>query len=282
VQIYNKTLTANQVASIFRTGNLGKSGLVLYLPLWGSASPEPDLSGNVLNATVTGATLVNHCPCGRIVPGRVSSSASWPQWRERFDGDSITAGQGLSDPNTWFPAVAVAGTISGTSGGLNVNYVNYGINGQTVATMLSNVNTKIVGSGASPHFGKDVVIMMGGINDLAGGDSAATIEANIVAYGQAVRAGGYKFVANTILPCQSTACNAVSDLETKRQAINTYIRANLSTFADALADGAANSQIGPFAAALDLTYYQSDHVHPTVTGASILGGIVSTAILSLP
>jgi hypothetical protein len=34
-----------------------------YFPLWGAASPEPDLSGNKLNGTLTGTTAANHAPC---------------------------------------------------------------------------------------------------------------------------------------------------------------------------------------------------------------------------
>jgi hypothetical protein len=37
---------------------------VAYFPLWGANSPEPDLSGNVLNGTLTGPpTAAAHAPC---------------------------------------------------------------------------------------------------------------------------------------------------------------------------------------------------------------------------
>jgi hypothetical protein len=35
-----------------------------YWPLWGVASPEPDLSGNANHGTVTGATAADHAPVG--------------------------------------------------------------------------------------------------------------------------------------------------------------------------------------------------------------------------
>jgi hypothetical protein len=45
----------------------------LYMPLWGLASPEPDLSGAGLNGVVTGATLADHnIPVARYVPTPMS------------------------------------------------------------------------------------------------------------------------------------------------------------------------------------------------------------------
>ena len=44
-----------------------RNSLVLYWPLWGVSSPEPDLGGN-RNGTVTGATLADHAPVGRYAP----------------------------------------------------------------------------------------------------------------------------------------------------------------------------------------------------------------------
>jgi hypothetical protein len=34
-----------------------------FWPLWGAASPEPDLSGNHFMGTLTGTGVANHCPC---------------------------------------------------------------------------------------------------------------------------------------------------------------------------------------------------------------------------
>jgi hypothetical protein len=34
-----------------------------FWPLWGAASPEPDLSGNHFMGTLSGTTVANHCPC---------------------------------------------------------------------------------------------------------------------------------------------------------------------------------------------------------------------------
>jgi hypothetical protein len=41
-----------------------RTSLIGYFPLYGAGSPEPDLSGNKNNGTLTGTTVAPHCPCG--------------------------------------------------------------------------------------------------------------------------------------------------------------------------------------------------------------------------
>ena len=43
-----------------------------YSPIWGVASPEPDLSGNGNNGTVVGTVLADHAPVGRYTPSRLA------------------------------------------------------------------------------------------------------------------------------------------------------------------------------------------------------------------
>ena len=42
-----------------------RTSLVAYYPLYGAASPEPDLSGGRNGGTVTNTTVTPHIPCGR-------------------------------------------------------------------------------------------------------------------------------------------------------------------------------------------------------------------------
>jgi hypothetical protein len=67
VALYNVKLTLNELISL-QFGEIITAGLIGYWPLWGVASPEPDLSGNVNSGTVTGALLGNHAPLGRYTP----------------------------------------------------------------------------------------------------------------------------------------------------------------------------------------------------------------------
>jgi len=67
--VWNAALTADQINTLvwmcpgspkFFPRPVG------YWPLWGAASPEPDQSGNVINATVTGTAVDVHPPCRRF------------------------------------------------------------------------------------------------------------------------------------------------------------------------------------------------------------------------
>ena len=75
--IWNKDIgNANMERLIKAYGNYARyhdrSAVVLDMPLWGVADPEPDLSGNGNNGTVTGAVLADHAPVGRYTPSRLA------------------------------------------------------------------------------------------------------------------------------------------------------------------------------------------------------------------
>jgi hypothetical protein len=67
VGVWNSTLSAGEATALDRGVipiKIRRANLVGYFPLWASASPEPDLSGNKDNLAVSGATVAPHCPCG--------------------------------------------------------------------------------------------------------------------------------------------------------------------------------------------------------------------------
>ena len=65
VAVWNVPLTLNEVVTLATVcpDSVRRTSLVAYYPLYGAASPEPDLSGGVNNGTVTGTTVANHAPC---------------------------------------------------------------------------------------------------------------------------------------------------------------------------------------------------------------------------
>lgn len=71
--IWSVILTANEIASLAKGASPATirtaSVRPLYAPVWGVASPEPDVSGDATNnnCTVTGAVLANHSPTGPVV-----------------------------------------------------------------------------------------------------------------------------------------------------------------------------------------------------------------------
>ena len=67
VGIWTVTLSAAEVLALSKgvsPRRIRPDSLIGYWPLYGVASPEPDLSGSVQNGTVTAATLADHAPVG--------------------------------------------------------------------------------------------------------------------------------------------------------------------------------------------------------------------------
>lgn len=65
VGIWNAALKQVEITALAKgipPNRVRRTKLVGYWPLYGVASPEPDLSGNVQNGVKTNATPVTHCP----------------------------------------------------------------------------------------------------------------------------------------------------------------------------------------------------------------------------
>jgi hypothetical protein len=71
IGVWNTVLTNNEIKSL-ATGILPyqvrPASLVGYWPLWGLTSPEPDLSGNAHNGTLTGTSYATHAPVSLFLP----------------------------------------------------------------------------------------------------------------------------------------------------------------------------------------------------------------------
>ena len=69
VGIWNDILNSSEIAALeagVSPNRIRRSALAGYFPLYGAHSPEPDYSGNKDNGTLTGTTVVPHCPCGFV------------------------------------------------------------------------------------------------------------------------------------------------------------------------------------------------------------------------
>ncbi len=193
-----------------------------------------------------------------------------------FDGDSMTFGTGagpvgLAGPsNATYPRLAADGITGAT-------VYNFGVGGQTVLAMTTDAAAQIDVLYDSSRL--SIVAVFGGTNDLVNGAaSAATVYSRIVTYCQARRAAGWKVVVGTILPRSSA--NAGAAFEADRQTVNTSIRTNWATFADALADVGADATIGAAGAETNTAYY-SDAIHPTTLGYEIVASYFRTAFTAL-
>jgi lysophospholipase L1-like esterase len=187
-----------------------------------------------------------------------------------FDGDSLTSGIGSTTGND-YPSQSVT---------LMANWLctkqNFGVGGQTSTQMAADAAAQIDVLLPSGHT-DNIVVCWGGINDLSSGDSAATVEGRVQTYCAGRRAAGYKVVVGTII----AAGSVTGAKETARQETNTWIRANWSNFADALADFANDSHFDALADCSNGTYYNVDTVHLTDTGYGIIAGLAHTAIDAL-
>lgn len=185
------------------------------------------------------------------------------------EGDSITWGYGIS-PGSKYPQQLQ--TALGTS----YLVLNSAANSKHIDSSGTNDAVdeadRIDGcyDAARPA---NILVVWLGTNDINTGDSGSTAYTQLVSYCQARQAAGWQVVVCTMLP--RGAGN-----ETARTTFNTSIRTDWATFADALADIAADTTIGDLGDESNATYY-SDSVHLTAAGATIAMGYVETAVRSL-
>jgi lysophospholipase L1-like esterase len=191
------------------------------------------------------------------------------------DGDSITAGDGLSAGNK-YPEQLQA--ILGNAWQVD----NVGVSGQTLDNMqTTRTDVDSLYSGSNAY---NVNVCFGGTNDIYFNASAATTETRVQAYCAASRSTGFKVVVCTLLPrgdfpgTSTLPADAETNHETRRLAFNTWLRANWSTFADALCDLAADARLGDDGDEDDTTYYQGDKVHPNSVGAAKIAERVAAAV----
>lgn len=132
-----------------------------------------------------------------------------------------------------------------------------------------------------PDAATNVLVVNCGSNDIAADQRNATGEqaaADLAAYCADRQTAGWTVVVTTVLPRTSTGVGA--NYETRRTTLNTAIRADWATYADALADTAADTTIGDATDSDNTTYY-SDKVHLTFAGRHIAGPIIAAAIESV-
>jgi lysophospholipase L1-like esterase len=188
-----------------------------------------------------------------------------------FDGCSLVADGGLS-PADGMPAQVMTLLPAG------LDMKNLGVGGQTTQMMAADAATQVdpLYSASRPA---SILVCWEGTNDLVYGTSppydARQAYLHLAAYCRARQRAGFRVVICTVLPRgQSSTFSAA------RNALNAELRAHWKSFADGLADVAANKTIGPAGAEADLTYYR-DTVHLTAAGYAIVAGVVAAAVRPL-
>lgn len=184
-----------------------------------------------------------------------------------FEGDSITAGNGLA-PSDYYPtqldALLCGGACRVENHGLSNGYIA-DLNGTTIDARYDAGNDA------------NILVVLIGTNDCASGTAAATSNAALKTFCQARQATGWTVVVGTI-----PAYNSSFGTEAIRLAYNAQIRADWATFADGFADVGADARVGVTGAETSSTYFQTDQVHPKAAGAAVLAELFLAAITSLP
>lgn len=158
-----------------------------------------------------------------------------------------------------------------------VRIVNYGVGGQTTAQMLADAASQ-VDIPLNKDKSYNIVFCWEGINDLYYNATIQQCFDNIKNYCLARRAYGFKVVVGSLTP--RTNIGTPADYEQKRLAVNDLIRANYTTFADALVDIGGDANMGVTGASANTTYYE-DLVHFTTTGYTIVANLLATAVNGL-
>jgi lysophospholipase L1-like esterase len=186
------------------------------------------------------------------------------------EGDSLTVGLNLAatSRSTYPFQLALLYTDNRM-----VAVYNDAVSAQTIDDM--DAQTSVTATYDSRK-GNQVLVVWAGTNDIYFGATGAATYALLAAYCAARRAVGFKVVVLTCLPRSNAGTPA--GFNTDRATLNTSIRANWATFADALADVAADSRIGDDGDELDTTYFDADKVHMNATGYGVIASIVKTAI----
>lgn len=216
----------------------------------GSGRTLQDLNGNLIGTGTTGITLT-----GYAIP--------FSDGVVVFDGDSLTAGQGVAVGYRW-PTLASAQIAGGAC-----YFVNSGTAGETVTQMNADGATDV-----DAHFDADgsIAVLWGGTNDIDNGDSAATVYARITTWVQARQTAGFAAVVCTLIP------NALHSggQDTERLALNTLITGNAAG-ADAIVNMAARSEFTTTVS----SGYQGDGTHLSTVGNQAAAEEAATVVNDL-
>jgi len=196
----------------------------------------------------------------------------------KFDGDSLTWGQGASDMATKTYPEQIHTDLG------NVNFQgwqNFGVPGQTVGQMLSDVYAEVITS-FNPGSQKKILVVGGGINDIFGaGIPAETVYATMIQYHKLCHANGIETIAITLTDCNKNYGIGVAAGNIQRERYNDLMRSGwqYEVGASAIADLGADGRIGLHSGTIDTTYFLADGQHFNDMGYGVWAELIKPAIL---
>jgi Concanavalin A-like lectin/glucanases superfamily len=181
--IWNVSLNAGEVAALaagVKPNRVRPNSLKRYWPLWGLASPEPDLSSFAGNATLTGTAQANHAPVTLFTPRSITTPGLAVSGIA-FDAVSNSGYQSPASTYSW------SHTCTGSNGFLAVdveilsvpNTTVTGITYNGVALSLIGAQNVVAGTGRVENWGL--------VNPATGSNTiAVTLSASVASAGTAV------------------------------------------------------------------------------------------------
>lgn len=188
-----------------------------------------------------------------------------------IDGNSVVYGATVDHATESFPAVLATLSPFDTNGSV---ITNLGVNGQTTAQMISNFPVNVV---PMKLYGKsNFYLCLEGTNDLYFGGSAEDAYNRLNYLCTIAKFAGFEPFTYTVMPRSNAG--TPPDFETKRQALNGFLRAKPFLFG--LIDIAADANLGDPGAETNATYF-NDLVHPTALGQALIASITHDFLVSL-
>ena len=175
-----------------------------------------------------------------------------------YAGDSLTEAAAADYPYNYYLTLPS-----------EYNQINLGVSGKYMAAINTDRDTIL-----NPLYGsstENVVIIWAGINDIFFGENALDTFNALKDFGQYEQSLGVKVIVLT------TINHMTSFTEPIRNEYNTMIRNQWSTFADGIADVAANDNFGLSTSHTNPVYY-ADQVHLTNAGYELIAEIVQPVL----
>src|SRR5581483_4729600 len=260
----NKAAAADTASTLYQTGYSGRAeyGLTGDDNFHIKVSPDGASwkEALVVDRTTASGTMVGGLLAQDFLVGQQQVS---PQIVAV--GDSLTVGTGGTGPYTSLISYP-------TWKGQSFTVTNIGVGGRTIRDMsrqaYSNLNPLL-----AYESGLNIAIVWGGTNDIAGSVSPEDTYSYLASFCRRLRGLGWRVVVLTMI--------SRSGWDTQKNTYNGHIRSGWPSFADALADVAANANIGADGAYANTTYFAAGGVHLNDTGYAIVAGIVQAQLAIL-
>jgi lysophospholipase L1-like esterase len=186
-----------------------------------------------------------------------------------FEGDSISAGSGVPQAQS-YPFKTLRPSLE------DWRMSNFSTSGANVTTLT---NRGVPTDGFyEPSYGRNVLMVLIGRNDVTNPDNSDAVYAALVAYVQARVTTGWEVWVGTCIATGAALQPAITGLNAKiRGTSGNGIITDAG--ANRIIDFAALPQFDTTADTTNPTYYQGDSTHPTAAGAVLLADTVAAQMV---